>query len=52
MVQYTEQQRQAIEARDHSVALSAGAGCGKTFVLTQRFLRELEPRPGELVDLN
>ena len=52
MVQYTDQQRRAIEARDFSVGLSAGAGCGKTFVLTQRFLRELEPRPGETVDLN
>jgi len=52
MVQYTEQQRRAIETRDSSVALSAGAGCGKTFVLTQRFLQELEPRPGRTVDLS
>ena len=29
--------------RGVSVALSAGAGCGKTFVLTERFLRALEP---------
>jgi ATP-dependent helicase/nuclease subunit A len=40
---FTEQQRAAIERRDVSIALSAGAGCGKTFVLTQRFLRHLEP---------
>jgi ATP-dependent helicase/nuclease subunit A len=39
----TEQQRKAITARDVSVALSAGAGCGKTFVLTERFLSHLEP---------
>jgi len=28
--------------RDQSVVLSAGAGCGKTFVLTRRFLSHLE----------
>lgn len=39
----TPQQRQAIETRDVGVALSAGAGCGKTFVLTQRYLSHLEP---------
>src|SRR5579872_6918236 len=39
----TKQQQAAIEARDVSVALSAGAGCGKTSVLTQRFLAHLEP---------
>ena len=39
----TDQQRQAVTARGVSVALSAGAGCGKTFVLTERFLKELEP---------
>lgn len=43
--QYTEEQRAAIFTRDVSVALSAGAGCGKTFVLTQRFLSHLEPGP-------
>ncbi len=41
----TPQQQQALETRDVSVALSAGAGCGKTFVLTERFLSHLEPRP-------
>ncbi len=39
----TDQQERAVSARGTSVALSAGAGCGKTFVLTERFLRELEP---------
>ena len=39
----TDQQRRALTAGDVSVALSAGAGCGKTFVLTERFLAELEP---------
>ncbi|MGD0517615.1 MAG: UvrD-helicase domain-containing protein [Thermoguttaceae bacterium] len=51
----TDQQRRAIAARDVSVALSAGAGCGKTFVLTERFLSHLDPggpdpaRLGQLV---
>ena len=46
---YTDQQRRAIETRDVSVALSAGAGCGKTFVLTERFLSHFDPRtPGAL----
>ena len=40
---WTDQQRAAIELRSASVGLSAGAGCGKTFVLTQRFLSHLEP---------
>ena len=39
----TPQQQAAIETRAVSVVLSAGAGCGKTFVLTQRFLSHLEP---------
>ena len=44
--QFTDQQAAAIHARGVSVALSAGAGCGKTFVLTQRFLAGLEPDDG------
>ena len=40
---YTDQQAAAIQTRGVSIALSAGAGCGKTFVLTQRFLNGLEP---------
>ncbi len=43
--QWTDQQAAAITMRKLSVALSAGAGCGKTFVLTQRFLSHLEPGP-------
>jgi ATP-dependent helicase/nuclease subunit A len=42
--QFTDEQRRAIEARDVSVSLSAGAGCGKTFVLTERFLAHFDPR--------
>ncbi|MGW8257831.1 MAG: UvrD-helicase domain-containing protein, partial [Thermoguttaceae bacterium] len=41
--QWTDEQCRAIATRDVSVALSAGAGCGKTFVLTERFLAHLEP---------
>jgi ATP-dependent helicase/nuclease subunit A len=40
---WTDQQRQAIDTRSVSVALSAGAGCGKTFVLTERFLAHFDP---------
>lgn len=43
MTRFTDQQRRAIETRQTSVSLSAGAGCGKTFVLTERFLSHLEP---------
>ncbi len=41
--QLTPQQDAALRVRDVSVALSAGAGCGKTFVLTERFLAHLQP---------
>jgi ATP-dependent helicase/nuclease subunit A len=41
---WTDQQRRAVAARGVSVALSAGAGCGKTFVLTERFLAQLQPQ--------
>src|SRR5215831_17871539 len=37
----TDQQRQAVVARDVSVVLSSGAGCGKTHVLTERYLSHL-----------
>lgn len=39
----TPEQLAALGARGVSIALSAGAGCGKTFVLTERFLREIAP---------
>lgn len=42
MLELTDEQRAAIDCRKHSVALSAGAGCGKTFVLTYRFISHLE----------
>jgi ATP-dependent helicase/nuclease subunit A len=43
----TEQQARARDTRDVSVALAAGAGCGKTFVLTERFLSHLDPASGD-----
>ncbi len=39
----TPQQHAAIHTQGVSVVLSAGAGCGKTFVLTQRFMSHLAP---------
>jgi ATP-dependent helicase/nuclease subunit A len=45
-VRLTDQQRRALEVREASVALSAGAGCGKTTVLTERFLAALEDVAG------
>jgi ATP-dependent helicase/nuclease subunit A len=39
----TDEQHSAIYNRNVSIGLSAGAGCGKTFVLTRRFLTNLEP---------
>lgn len=47
LAELTPEQRTAIETRDVSIALSAGAGCGKTFVLTQRFLSHLLPQGGQ-----
>ena len=40
----TEEQASALAAYDRTVSLAAGAGCGKTFVLTERFLAYLDPR--------
>ncbi len=40
----TAEQSRAIDIRGVSVALSAGAGCGKTFVLAERFLAHFDPR--------
>ncbi len=39
---FTPQQEKAITTQGVSLALSAGAGCGKTFVLTKRFLSCLQ----------
>ena len=48
---YTTQQAVAIETRNVSIALAAGAGCGKTFVLTQRYVTELLRNPSsEMLD--
>ena len=38
----TEEQARALGVEGVSVALSAGAGCGKTLVLAERFVRALE----------
>jgi ATP-dependent helicase/nuclease subunit A len=43
----TTEQHSAIATRDVSIALSAGAGCGKTFVLTERFLSHLDCTPSD-----
>jgi ATP-dependent helicase/nuclease subunit A len=40
---FTSQQKTAVETRHVSVSLSAGAGCGKTFVLTERYLSHFDP---------
>ncbi len=37
----TDQQRRAVHTRQVSVLLSSGAGCGKTHVLTERYLSHL-----------
>jgi len=52
----TDEQRRAVSLRGVSVGLSAGAGCGKTVVLTERFLSHLaadgpDGRPVELSSL-
>ena len=43
-LQFTDEQARALGSHQISVALAAGAGCGKTFVLTERFLSYLDPR--------
>lgn len=40
----TEEQRAALAAHGQSISLAAGAGCGKTFVLTERFLSYVDPQ--------
>src|SRR6516164_6926487 len=44
----TEQQRRAVPTRDVSVVLSSGAGCGKTHVLTERYLSHLREDRAEV----
>ncbi len=56
MTELTWEQQEAVRQRRVSVALSAGAGCGKTHVLTERFLSYLDPaategRPARLSEL-
>jgi ATP-dependent helicase/nuclease subunit A len=52
-VKLTAEQQAALSATDRSVSLAAGAGCGKTFVLTERFLSYLDPRElGPLAELH
>ncbi len=41
-IRLTTEQRRPLEVRSVSVALAAGAGCGKTTVLTERFLGEID----------
>lgn len=41
MAELTEQQKLAVECRAASVVLASGAGCGKTHVLTERYLDHL-----------
>ncbi len=43
----TPEQRDALAAHGRSVSLAAGAGCGKTFVLTERFLSYVDPQVAE-----
>jgi ATP-dependent helicase/nuclease subunit A len=47
----TDQQSTAITARDVSVVLSSGAGCGKTFVLTERYLSHLRDDGAEVGEI-
>ena len=55
--QLTPEQQRAIGTTAVSVSLSAGAGCGKTFVLTERYLAHFDPAddkalgPGDLARL-
>src|SRR5437868_1046704 len=44
----TEQQDRAVTLRESSVVLSSGAGCGKTHVLTERYLSHLSADGAEV----
>src|SRR5215210_6094574 len=43
-----DQQSRAVWCREASVVLSSGAGCGKTHVLTRRYLSHLECEEAEV----
>lgn len=47
----TEQQRRAVVTRAVSVVLSSGAGCGKTHVLTERYLAHLRDDGAEVAEV-
>src|ERR671936_404832 len=44
----TDEQSKAVTTRGASVVLSSGAGCGKTHVLTQRYLSHLRDDGAEV----
>jgi ATP-dependent helicase/nuclease subunit A len=44
----TDQQARAVHSRSHSVVLSSGAGCGKTHVLTERYMAHLRDDGAEV----
>src|SRR5438445_8402342 len=44
----TSQQQQAVSWRQTSIVLSSGAGCGKTHVLTERYLAHLRDDGAEV----
>ena len=50
-VTYTDQQKNAINGRGHSLLVSAAAGSGKTAVLVQRVLKYLVESKGEICRL-
>src|SRR3954467_8273949 len=47
----TEQQHTAVFRREVSVVLSSGAGCGKTHVLTERYLSHLRDDRAEVAQV-
>src|SRR5579864_35903 len=47
----TAQQRRAVATRQASVVLASGAGCGKTHVLTERYLSHLRDDRAEVGEI-